>query len=96
MKLLLTALLVSCASPALAAQCFHHEDDPSWTITLNDPGVQPEVVWKQGDVVKEGGTGSAGTGIAMRVLYVDEEGYKFRFYKDVLIVDSEVYEPGCD
>lgn len=94
MRTVLALLLMM--SPAVAGQCYTHEDQKDWTITLNDPGTQPELVWKQGSETVELDTSGAGTGIPVRVAWDAEgNGYKYRFVGDMLLVDMELYTPGC-
>lgn len=95
MKTVLALLLMTV--PAAAGQCYTHEDHPDWTITINDPGAYPEWLWVQGSETVEIETTGAGTGIPVRVA-VDingEEAYKYRFVGDMLLVDMELYTPGC-
>jgi hypothetical protein len=95
-SLLLIATLI--ATPAAAKECYRLVEDPEWTITINDPGVEPEWLWQQGDKTVAVTTGSAGTGIPVRVAYdPDWNGYSYIFHKGDLIVDMSVYEPvACD
>lgn len=93
---LIAALFVLAANPALAAECFHHEDHPDWTITINDPGVEPEMVWKQGAKTVELSTAGSGTGIPTRFA-MDDDGntYQYRFVDKVFVIGMEAYYPGC-
>lgn len=91
-SLVLIAAVV--ATPAAAKECYQLIEDPEWTITINDPGVEPEWLWKQGDRTVEIMTGSAGTGIPVRVAYdSDLNGVAYMFHKGDLIVDMSVYQP---
>ena len=94
------ALLLSTfmTTSALAGQCYIHEDHPDWTITINDPGVRPEWVWKQGAETVEIETTGAGTGIPVRAaLDMDSgEAHRYRFVGDSLLVEMELYLPGCE
>jgi len=87
------------ASPAAAARCYQNEDNPDWTVTINDPGIEPEMVWNQGGQVVELGTSGAGTGIPRRYAYEwngdSEHHYSFLFVDEVLVFDLEIYRPGC-
>jgi hypothetical protein len=83
------------ASPAAAARCYQHEDYPNRTIIINDPGVEPEMIWDQGDGITELGTVSAGTGIPRRYASDGENTYSYLFVDEVLVFDLEIYRPGC-
>jgi hypothetical protein len=96
MRLSLIAIALLVAAPAQAAKCYHHEEHKDWTLTVNDPGVSPEFVLKQGGKVTGYQTGSGGTGIPRRYA-VDEDGniLLYRYVGDVLLLDYEAYYPGC-
>lgn len=90
---------VALASPAAASQCYQSDDNPDWTVTVNDPGVEPEMVWNQGGEIVEMATVGAGTGIPRRyavVLNRDDDGhYPYLFVDGVLVLDMGIYRPGC-
>jgi hypothetical protein len=89
------------ASQAAAEpRCFRN-DDSQWTITVNDHGVEPEMLWnRDGELVSLAAMG-AGTGIPRRYAYdLDgelERGYLYLFVRDVLVFDMDPYYPiSCD
>lgn len=98
MRTLLFAALILAAGPAAAKECYQLDEDPDWTITVNEPGADPEWWWKRGADAEPIGvtTTGAGTGVPTRVAWPDEDdakGARYMFYKDALIVDMDVYEP---
>lgn len=97
MKTALLLLLLS-ASPSMAAECFHNEDDPTWTVTVNDPGVEPEMLWKQGDKVVKLDSASAGTGISQRYLadQDSDDTYGYVFVDETLVIEHVIYRKGCN
>lgn len=97
MKTALLALLLS-ASPSMAAECFHNEDDPTWTVTLNDPGSDAEMTWKQGDKIVKLDSESAGTGIMQRYLadQDSDDTFGFVFVDDALVIEHVIYRKGCN
>ncbi len=94
MKTLLAALLLIAATPALAnGQCFHDQDDPTWTLTETESGF----LWKQGAKTEELDDTSAGAGVPNRILVdTDLNAYRYMYLNGYLIVEMAVYEPGCD
>jgi hypothetical protein len=97
MKLLISALCILLATPALASKCYHHETDPDWTVIENDPGVSPEFVVRQNGTEMEYDSMSVGTGIDRRILVGDNENHPlpYRYIGDNLLIDNELFYLGC-
>jgi len=96
MKALATVALFLLATPALASKCYRHETDPDWTVIENDPGVSPEFVVREHDVITEYDSMSVGTGMNRRTLV--SEGARtvlYRYIGDDLLIDNELFHPGC-
>ncbi|MDX0513327.1 hypothetical protein GOD47_01400 [Sinorhizobium medicae] len=93
MRTLLLAMTVAYAvTPAFAAECYTNEDHPSWTIRVTEDGYR----WDQGGKIVDVSESGTGTGNPMRVL-VDEDGNvdRIMLHKGDLIIEMEVYTPGC-
>ncbi|MDX0227187.1 hypothetical protein RWA06_04535 [Sinorhizobium meliloti] len=94
MRALVLAMTVACgATPAFAAECYTNAEDPNWTITKTEDGYR----WGQGGKTVDASEGSGGTGVPVRTL-VTEDGSvsRFMFHKGDMIVEMEIYTPGCD
>lgn len=90
-------VLLASVSSSLAGQCYQNEEDPKQTITVNDPGTDPEWVWHRDGKDIETSTASSGTGVARRyATTADGKSVGYAFVGDVaLVVDYEVYWKGC-
>jgi len=99
------AIFLGLCAPAFAdkSHCYRSEDYPDWTVTVfdrdeNSDPEAPEMIWHQGDKDVRLISISGGTGIPRRALTdLDnlDNVWGFVFVDDALVLDYDIYRPGC-
>jgi hypothetical protein len=93
------ALLLLLPAPAVAGQCYMSENHPSWKVIVDDgPGLPHEMSWSRSDGFNQRlRYESAPPGEAPRFVIgsTDDERFSIGFVGEPMVLDGELYRPGC-